>query len=440
MTRDEFRITDDACLPLNFLYNYPMLNTYHLNHITDLIASIRPKLVNLRWDFAMFPELSGAEAHTAELIAWQLHNLGLDVTTGVGGHGVVGMLHGARPGPTVALRAELDALPIQDARNVPYRSQLSGVMHACGHDVHMAVALGVAEVLTALRDELPGAIKFIFQPAEESLAGARAMIAAGALADPRPEAIFAWHVFPLPAGQVGYTPGCCLAGMEEFRITLRGAGDALASLAAEVCDVLGALTTHAEPRDPAAIGETLRAMRSRGSALNEVLLLSCWPEAVDPAAPPAAFDEPGVEIRSMLGLVSATGDAQRRRARAAIAETLARILNPAGVSYDLHFTFSNPATCNAPALVCKAQPIIEALVGTENAIAFQAPYAFSHEDFALYQQEIPGALFWLGAADPAQGIDAIWHTPTFDVGEAALTVGTNVMTAILFDALAHPPM
>ena len=152
-----------------------------LAEVLAQIPALLPQLVATRRDFALHPELSDEEQRTARVVAERLHALGLMVQTGVGGHGIVALLSGARPGPTVALRCELDAMPIHDALETPYRSLHLGIKHACGHDAHLAMALGVAELLTAARERLPGTVKLIFQPAEESLAGAQAMIAAGAL-------------------------------------------------------------------------------------------------------------------------------------------------------------------------------------------------------------------------------------------------------------------
>jgi amidohydrolase len=339
---------------------------------------------------------------------------------------VVALLRGACAGPTVALRADMDALPIEDALDAPYRSQVAGVKHACGHDAHTAIALGVAEVLAGLRDVLKGRVKFIFQPGEEMLEGARGMIADGALAHPRPDAIFAWHVFPMPVGWVGYTPGRCFAGMDEFLITLQGLEKHVAPLKADICAALARLNTYGDPRDAASLARIRRVMMGldtteAAQALRETVLLSCWPDI--PSGTSASHH--------ILGLMSFPSAALRARTRQAVRDTLDALTAAHEVIYDLCYTFSNPITDNDPALTLQARPVIEAVVGAENAIAFKTLFPFSHEDFALYLEEIPGSLFWLGAANAARGIDAVWHTPAFDLDEAALVVGTKVMAAVL---------
>ncbi|MGB9606068.1 MAG: M20 metallopeptidase family protein [Bryobacteraceae bacterium] len=197
--------------------------------IARAVEAMRESLIAQRRDFHMHPELSNREERTARVNAQKLRSLSLDdMRTGVSQYGIVALLKGARPGPVVALRADMDALPIQETLDVPYRSQKPGVKHACGHDVHMTVVLGVAELLSRMRDELPGAVKFIFQPAEEGApdgedSGADRMIREGALENPRPSAIFAFHVDPtLEVGRIGYVAGPALASSDTFLIRVLG--------------------------------------------------------------------------------------------------------------------------------------------------------------------------------------------------------------------------
>ncbi len=413
------------------------LRPQRLERIAWLTEGIRPTLVETRRDLAMYPELSNEEVRTSTMVAERLTHLGLEVKKNVGGYGVVGLLSGASPGPTVALRADMDALPIEDALHTPYQSRVAGVKHACGHDAHTAIALGVAEVLAELQDAMRGRVKFIFQPAEEMLEGARGMIADGVLDHPRPEAIFAWHVFPMPVGWVGYTPGRCFAGMDEFLIILHGLEKHIAPLKVDICAALKQLNTRQDPRDAASLTQVRRAMMGLDrpeacQALREVVLLSCWPDIYSGAGEDGAHQ--------ILGLMSFPSAASRARVRRAVHDIVDACTASFGVTYDIHYTFSNPITYNDPALTLQMRPVIEAVVGAENAIAFKTLFPFSHEDFALYLQEIPGSLLWLGAANPAQDIDAIWHTPAFDLDEAALVVGTKVMAAMLAHFLDTSPI
>jgi len=185
-----------------------------------LTADYFPSLVSLRRDLHRHPEFSGDESRTAALLAEKLALLGLTVRTGMGGHGVVADLVTDPNAPTVALRVDMDALPIQEVNKVSYRSQVPGLMHACGHDVHSAIGYGVAAALTAMADSLPGNVRFLFQPEEEEITGALRMIRAGALRDPAPKAIFGLHVAPMPVGQVGWTDDLFLAGFEHYLISL----------------------------------------------------------------------------------------------------------------------------------------------------------------------------------------------------------------------------
>ncbi len=407
-----------------------LLNSNHLERIAWLTEGLRPKLVNTRRDLAMYPELSNEEIRTSTVVAEQLANLDLEVKTNIGGYGVVGLLRGAHPGPTVALRADMDALPIKDTLLTPYRSQIEGIKHACGHDAHTSIALGVAEVLTELRDDLRGDVKFIFQPAEEMLEGARAMIAAGVLESPRPAAIFAWHVFPMQVGKVGYTPGQCFAGMEEFLITLHGLEKHSVPLKTNICQALEQLNTREDPRDADSLARVRRIMMGLDKpeareALSETVLLSCWPDIYSGAAAP----------HQILGLMSFPSAVLRARTQQVVRDTLDKLTASTEITYAIHYTFSNPITHNDSVLTLQARPVIEAVVGSENAIGFKTLFPFSHEDFALYLQEIPGSLFWLGAANSTRDIDAVWHTPEFDLDEAALVIGTKVMAAMLMHFL-----
>jgi len=386
---------------------------------------LRPQLVRTRRDFAMHPELSGEEQRTAQVVADRLRALGLAVQTGVGGHGVVGVLQGAHPGPVVAYRADMDAMPIQDALETDYRSLVLGVKHACGHDVHMTVALGVAETLAALRDALPGALRFIFQPAEESLEGARAMLAEGALGMPLPDAIFALHTFPIPVGTVGLATGACLAGMEEFIARFHGPAE---RLEAAMTRAALALRTHISPPPitMAAFDALVRAMRAGEVSAREILV-SCW----------SLTDFPSLED-SLLVLASFASGAARDAAHAHIDAVLGAVAAESGVTCDLTPTFANPLLVNDAAVAREVRPLLEAVVGLENVWLFRSPYPYAHEDFALYLEHAPGALLWLGIANPQKGVASLLHASDFDVDEDALVVGVQAATRILLHFLERP--
>jgi metal-dependent amidase/aminoacylase/carboxypeptidase family protein len=388
---------------------------------TSIIA-LRPQLVKTRRDFYMHPELSGEEQRTAQVIAGRLRELGLIVQTGVGGHGVVGVLQGAHSGPIVAYRADMDAMPIQDTLETDYHSPVLGVKHACGHDVHITVALGVAETLASLQDELAGTVRFIFQPAEESMEGARAMLAEDVLGAPLPEAIFALHTFPIPMGAIGLATKACLAGMEEFIVRFHGPTE---NLEAMMTRAMFALRTHISPppTNKEAFDTLVRAMRA-GEVSEREILVSCWP----------LTDFPDLGD-SLLVLASFASSAARDDVRIHIRTTLDAVTAGSGVTYDLTSTFTNPLLVNADTIVREVLPLLEATVGPENVWLFRSLYPFAHEDFALYLEHVPGALLWLGIANPEKGIASLLHASDFDVDEDALVIGVQVVTRILLHFL-----
>jgi len=393
--------------------------------VKDHIAALRPQLVKMRRDFCMHPELSGEEQRTAQVIATRLRELGLTVQTGVGGHGVVGVLQGAHPGPIVAYRADIDAMPVQDTLETEYRSPVLGIKHACGHDVHVTVALGVADALAALRHELAGTVRFIFQPAEESMEGARAMLAEDVLGAPLPEAIFALHTFPIPVGTVGLATEVCMAGMEELIVRFYGVTDNLAEVMEHAAS---ALRTHISP--PPTTMETFATLVSemRAGAVSErEMLLSCWP----------LTDFPGLED-CLLILASFASSAAQDAMRARVRATLDAIATEAGMTYDILSTLGNPLLVNDTAIVREVLPLLESVVGPENVWLFRSLYPFAHEDFALYLEHVPGALLWLGITNPEKGIASLLHAPDFDVDEDALVIGVQVVTRILLHYLDLP--
>ncbi|MBN1877808.1 MAG: amidohydrolase [Anaerolineae bacterium] len=391
--------------------------------IAERSAALREKLVNIRRDFYMHPELSREEVRTAEAVATYLRDLGLEVQTQVGELGVVGILRGEQPGPVVAYRADMDALPIQDELVASYRSLNQGVKHACGHDVHMTIALGVAEVLASLRKKLPGIAKFLFQPAEESVSGAKLMIEDGALQDPRPSVIFALHTFPIPVGQVGITPGIALPAMDEFWVRLYSPAGEMETLAANAVSALQALSNCTSPKDITVFDAEIRLMQE-SEIHRQSMLLSCWP-----------FGDEEQPKAYLLGLVSIPDPEMREAIQHQIHQTLMDVTSEMGATYDIFFTLFIPPVYNEPCLVEETLPVLDIILGAEQVLRFRSPYPYAHEDFALYQQRIPGLFVWLGIANPDRNIASVLHAPDFDVDEDALVVGTRTMASVLWSAL-----
>ncbi len=366
------------------------------------VARLEDGLIRLRRDIHRHPELPGEERRTAGMVARELRAAGLAVTTAVGGHGVVGVLRGARPGRTVAYRADMDAVPPKD---IVGGGQAAA--HLCGHDIHTTVALGVAKVLARLRRHLSGTVVFLFQPAEESLSGARAMIDAGVLERTRVEEIHALHCGPFPVGRFAVTPGYGMPGQDRAEVTLQGpdAPDAARRLAAEI----GALATVTPPQTPADIermvtdaqtpnGPLARFIALRASAQEAKVSVSyrCWPQ------------ERYTEVREGI-----------RR--------LAEAYPGAGVGF--------PAE-PFPAMVCP-EPDARALadhlrraVGGDAVTTLRSAFPpFSGEDYALYLDRVPGTYTFLGVRAPGAPITTSYpHFPDFAPDERAIGIGVRAMT------------
>ena len=394
------------------------------DQIAEAAAALRPKLVATRRDFHQHPELAYHEERTARVVAERLRALGFDeVRTNVARHGVVALLQGAHPGPVVALRADMDALPISETNNLPYKSTVPGVMQACGHDAHTAIALGVAEVLSQIRGQIHGSVKFLFQPAEEAGPssepdGATLMIREGALENPRPRAIFALHTAPeLETGTIGYHSGPAQAAIETFVLTIRG------KVAYGATPQLGVDTIVVAAQCVSA----LQTIKSRRMDAFEPALLTIG--AIHGGDRP--FSSPA-EVR-MEGSVRTFGDDARSRIAQLMRETLAGVTVAYGATFDLQFKPVTAVVVNDPKLVEQSLPALRRAVGAGNVVAI--PQRMGGEDFSYYGQVLPGVLFRLGSGNKAKGITADAHTAAFDLDEDCLVVGVKAMATVVVDFL-----
>ncbi|MGE5645651.1 MAG: M20 metallopeptidase family protein [Acidobacteriota bacterium] len=393
--------------------------------IAKLVDSMNAGLVAQRRDFHVHPELSNREVRTSGVIAAKLKALGFDdIRTGVSEHGIVAVLKGAKPGPVVALRADMDALPIEETLDVPYKSANKGVKHACGHDVHMTVALGTAEVLSRMRGELPGMVKLIFQPAEEGApagedSGAERMIREGALENPRPSAIFALHTMPtLEAGKIGYAPAAMLASSDSLALR-----------------VLGKKVHAAFPHqgiDPIVVAaqciEALQTIRSRRIDPLEPLVLTIG--SIHGGNRSNIIAD---EVR-MEGTLRTHSEQVRERVRTLVREIVSGVAAANGAQAEVTWAArSNPPTVNDTALVERTLPIMRKTIGEANVV--RVPPVMGAEDFAYFEKRIPGMMYWLGVGNAARGITGALHTPEYDADEASLAVGVKVMTNVVFDYL-----
>jgi len=388
---------------------------------------MRERLIELRRALHMHPELSGEEQETAGIIAVRLRALGLSTETGIGGHGVIGVLDSNRSGPTIVYRADMDALPMQETLVQPYASMRLGVSHACGHDVHVTIGLGLVELLSRSKEQLRGRVVFVFQPAEESLDGARAMLDAGLFQSYPPDMMVALHAFPIPVGTVGVAMGACLAGMEEFRIRLYSPGGDLQGLIADVIKNLEGLSTDAVPTEPQRFGQIVRRMREGDPELGRTVFVSSWPHTPGDAS-----------HTHVLGLVSMADFSLRPEIHARIERTLDTCTAGFGATYDVDYTFSNPPLANDSALIDRIIPAIEQALGSSAVLRFRAPYPFAHEDFVHYAERVPAAFLWLGTQNLEKGIPSILHTPDYDVDEDALVTGVIAMSAVVRQLMEIP--
>ncbi|HRW47391.1 MAG: amidohydrolase [Caldilinea sp.] len=383
--------------------------------------ALQPKLVAWRRDFHMHPELGFEEVRTAGIVADHLRGLGLEVSTGVGKTGVVAMVEPdavAENAPTVMLRFDMDALPILEANDVPYRSTVDGVMHACGHDGHTAVGMGVAQVLTGIRNDLPGRVKLVFQPAEEGLGGAQAMIADGALEGPKPAAAFGLHLWSrMPLDQIVVQEGPLMAGADKIHLVVHGVGghgamphetvDAVVVASEIVLAWQTIVSRTVSPTEPAVV--TVGSFHA-GSAANVI----------------AGRAELSGSIRSFS---IETRDLLVRRLRE-IAEGICAAHN---ARCEFTFTAGVLPTINSAAGAALMRDVAASLVGAEQ-VGTMTP-AMVGEDMSEFLMRAPGCYVLVGANDPDGPLNSPHHSPTFDFDERMLSTGVALLAATAVEYL-----
>jgi len=377
---------------------------------STLPATEVKELIDTRRDLHAHPELAFEEVRTAKIVADRLRALGLEVRTGVGRTGVLATVRGARPGKTVLLRADMDALPIQEENDVPYRSQNPGKMHACGHDCHTSILLGVAKQFARDAASLPGSIRLCFQPAEESGGGALAMIADGAIADPKPDAAFGLHVWQdLDLGKVAITPGPFMAAVDDFSVTVTGKGahaamphfgvDPVVCLAHMVTALQTLASREVSPLKEVVVSVTqLRA----GTAFN-IIPESAWMNGTA-----RMFDE---EVWKEL-------PARFERIVQGVAQAH-------GCRAEVQFRRHNNPTVNDPRMAAIAREAAVEVVGEENIRSDVR--TMGGEDFSAFLKEVPGCFIAIGSRNATRGLVAEHHHPRFDVDEACLEIGAEIL-------------
>lgn len=375
----------------------------------------------LRRDFHRNPELGFNEFRTAGIVANELNKLGLEVTTGIAKTGVAALLEGARPGPVILLRFDMDALPIQEETGAEYTSRNPGVMHACGHDGHTAVGLTVARILAKQRDTLPGVIKFVFQPAEEGMGGAETMIAEGILENPQPEMCLGLHFWNnQPFGWLGISSGPVMAASEIFSLLVKGKGGhgALPNLAVDpvvasahiITALQSIIARNVSPLQTAVI--TVATVHG-GEAHNVI------PENVRLTGTIRTFDP---EVRQVV----------LRRFTEVIQQTATAL----GCQVELELKALTPAVLNDPAVTQRVRQTAEGLFpDTRIASEFST---MGSEDMACFMERVPGCYFFIGSANAEKGLDAPHHHPRFDIEEEALPVAAALMSAAAVQLLENP--
>jgi amidohydrolase len=375
---------------------------------------------SLRRDFHLHPELGFQEIRTAGIVARELQALGIEVSTGVGRTGVVALIEGARPGPTLLLRADMDALPILEETGAAYASTNAGVMHACGHDGHTAILLTVARMLHARREDIPGTIKLVFQPAEEGMGGAPAMIEDGVLESPRVDMAIGLHLWnEEPLGWLGIAAGPILAGGERFSIRLTGKGGHGAVPHAAV--------------DPVAAGAQIL------TALQTIVSRNVPPlkSAVVSVTTFHAGDTFNVipQYAELTGTIRTFEPAVRESVLKRFQEVVQGVAGSLGCQAEIECVRLTPAVVNDPQIVAVIQETArEVLPGSE--LSTSSHITMGSEDFAYFSEKVPACFFMIGSANAERGLNYGHHHPRFDFDEAALPRAAALMAQSALDLLS----
>jgi amidohydrolase len=402
--------------------------------IDDAAKHVESKVIECRRDIHQHPELGNRETRTSKLVADRLRELKIDVKTPIAHTGVVGILRGGKPGRVVALRADMDALPVTEQVDVPFKStvrttyngQEVGVMHACGHDAHVAILLGVAEVLSSVRDDLHGTVVFLFQPAEEGApegeeGGAALMVKEGALDNPKVDAVFGLHVTSRYAvGEIAYRPGGMMAAVDSFKIKVHGKqthgaypwlGVDPIVVASQI--VLGLQMIPSRQLDSTLAPSVVTVGAIHGGVRNNII-----PDDVE-----------------LLGTIRSLDAKMRDDIHARIKRTAEETARAAGATADVAITEGYPITFNDPSLTEKTAPTLHSVAGEKNVSVVNA--VLGAEDFSFYQQKVPGLFFWLGTRPKNKTAEeaASNHSPLFYVDESGLALGVRALAHVAADYL-----
>lgn len=374
------------------------------------------ELVRLRRKYHMYPELSFAEHRTSKTIADYLGKLGIDVVEGVGRTGVIGIIKSDYPGKVVALRADIDALPIQEENTFEYKSQNPGIMHACGHDVHITCLLGAADILSRYRHKMKGAVKLIFQPAEEIMQGAEAMIKDGVLDNPPVDIIFGLHTDPeIQAGCVGVRKGPLFAAYDSFEIIVKGvsghagvpqqANDAIVAAAAVIQNCQTIISRNISPFDNAVVSIGVISGGKYPNIVCDEVLIKGTVRTFEEDAQNTIISKMNSIVENTCKALGATGEL-------------------------IYKKLSSPVI-NSEGIYLSAKSSAKKIVGNSGIV--EAKMTCGGEDFALYQQAAPGFFYMLGVG--GEGTNYSWHHPRYNPSELSLPVGAGILAQAAFDIL-----
>ncbi|CAL1521655.1 M20 family metallopeptidase [Chitinophaga sp. MM2321] len=382
------------------------------NRIKELAKAYAPAFIDIRRHIHAHPELSFQEYETSKFIQQKLDEFGVSYKAGIAGTGIIALIAGKNPGSrTIALRADIDALPITEANDVSYKSTNNGVMHACGHDVHTTCVLGAVKILHELRDELEGTVKILFQPGEEKHpGGASIMIEEGALENPRPDAILGMHVQPtMEAGKLGFRAGKYMASADEIYITIKGKGGHAATPHLTVDTILVA----------SQLVVSLQQIISRNNNpfSPSVLSICAFNGGFTTNVIPS-------EVK-LMGTFRAMDETWRFKAHELIRKQAVGIAEAMGATIDIQILVGYPTLYNNEEVTAKARGFAEDYLGLSQVE--DTEIRMGAEDFAFYSQIVPACFFRLGTGNIARGITSGVHTPTFDIDERAIEVGMGTM-------------
>jgi amidohydrolase len=387
------------------------LDTTLLTTIKEKAIALLPEIIDIRRYLHAHPELSFEEKNTASFVAKKLTEAGISFSTGWGGHGIVATIQG-KLDRVVALRGDMDALPIQEANNVSYKSKMDGVMHACGHDVHTASLLGAAMILQSLHDKLPHSVRLVFQPGEEKLpGGASLMINEGVLRDPKPKAMIGQHVFPsMEVGKVGIRSGLYMASADEIYIKVLGKGGHAAM-----------------PQD---VSDTVLAASQMIVSLQQIVARNANP-AIPSVLSFGKFNTVGgatniIPDEIMIeGTFRTMDETWRLKAHELIHSIAENTCKAYSVSVEVNIMKGYPCLVNEPNLTHNLKTKMVEYLGSENVV--ELDLRMTSEDFAFYSQVVPSCFYRLGTGNKAKGITSAVHTSTFDIDENALEIGMGLM-------------